>query len=215
MPKLRRGTRNRACALGEIRRSMARHSESPRHQSGASRWRESRSLALAPARQRMRYGGPAPLERFAAPERRSTFPNLALGEAEGKFSASQALEIPRNAEGISDSALLERLAAPERRPIPPDPARGENRGISVAGFAPREADGKRSCREMAPQPLEKIEPAPGNGMGSEASNLQDVVHGCAADHPRLRISGVQSRLVSQEGGAVGSYEGKLFRLASP
>ena len=86
-----------------------------------------------------------------------------LGEAGGKFSASQALEIPRNAEGISDSALLERLAAPERRPIPPNPARGENRGISIAGFAPREADGKRSRPEMAPQRLEKIESAPGNG----------------------------------------------------
>jgi hypothetical protein len=30
---------------------------------------------------------------------------------------------------------------------------------------------------MAPQRLEKIESAPGNGMGSEASNLQDLVHG--------------------------------------
>jgi len=30
---------------------------------------------------------------------------------------------------------------------------------------------------MAPQRLEKIESAPGNGMGSETSNLQDLVHG--------------------------------------
>ena len=30
---------------------------------------------------------------------------------------------------------------------------------------------------MAPQPLEKTESAPGNGMGSEASNLLDLVHG--------------------------------------
>jgi hypothetical protein len=30
---------------------------------------------------------------------------------------------------------------------------------------------------MAPQRLEKIESAPGNGMGSEDSNLQDLVHG--------------------------------------
>ena len=139
--------------------------------------------------------------RGASPERRSISPNPALGKVEGKFSAWQAFEIPRNAEGISNSALLERLAAPERRPIPPNPARGENRGISVAAIAPREADGKRSRREMAPQRLEKIESAPGNGMGSEASNLQDVVHGCAADHPRARNSGVQSRLVSQVGGA--------------
>jgi len=34
---------------------------------------------------------------------------------------------------------------------------------------------------MAPQRLEKIESAPGNGMGSEGSNPQDVVHGRAAD----------------------------------
>jgi hypothetical protein len=35
-------------------------------------------------------------------------------------------------------------------------------------------------REMVPQCLEKIESAPGNGMGSEASNLQHLVHGRAA-----------------------------------
>ena len=34
----------------------------------------------------------------------------------------------------------------------------------------------RACPEMAPQGLEKIESAPGNGMVSEASNPQDVVH---------------------------------------
>ena len=45
---------------------------------------------------------------------------------------------------------------------------------------------KRSRPEMAPQRLEKIESAPGNGMGSEASNPQDVVHGRAADRARLR-----------------------------
>ena len=39
---------------------------------------------------------------------------------------------------------------------------------------------------MAPQRLEKIESAPGNGMGSEVSNPQDVVHGRAADRARLR-----------------------------
>jgi hypothetical protein len=30
---------------------------------------------------------------------------------------------------------------------------------------------------MAPQRLEKIESAPGNGMASKAANPQDVVHG--------------------------------------
>jgi len=34
---------------------------------------------------------------------------------------------------------------------------------------------------MAPQRLEKTESAPGNGMGSEASNLQNLVPGRAAD----------------------------------
>src|SRR5271155_4182886 len=38
---------------------------------------------------------------------------------------------------------------------------------------------------MAAQRLEKIESAPGNGMVSEASNPQDVVHG-RADCARLR-----------------------------
>jgi hypothetical protein len=41
---------------------------------------------------------------------------------------------------------------------------------------------------MAPQRLEKIESAPGNGMGSEASNPQDVVHGRLADRARLRLT---------------------------
>ena len=57
-----------------------------------------------------------------------------------------------------------------------------NRGGSVAGIAAREADGKNgSRREMAPQRLEKIKSAPGNGMGSEASNLQYLVRGRTAD----------------------------------
>src|SRR5271168_2565900 len=41
---------------------------------------------------------------------------------------------------------------------------------------PREGPGgKRRRPEMAPQWLEKIESAPGNGSVSEASNLQDLV----------------------------------------
>jgi hypothetical protein len=40
---------------------------------------------------------------------------------------------------------------------------------------------------MTPQWLEKIESAPGNGMASEASNLQDLVHGPAADRARLPL----------------------------
>jgi hypothetical protein len=45
--------------------------------------------------------------------------------------------------------------------------------------ARRSSRRNRSRPEMAPQRLEKIESAPGNGMGSEASNLQDLVHGRA------------------------------------
>jgi hypothetical protein len=48
-----------------------------------------------------------------------------------------------------------------------------NRGVSVAEVAVREAGGKTESpgnAEMPPQRLEKIESAPGNGMGSGASN---------------------------------------------
>ena len=39
---------------------------------------------------------------------------------------------------------------------------------------------------MAPQQVEKIGFAPGNGRGSEAANPQDVVDGRAADRARIR-----------------------------
>src|SRR5271163_3802559 len=56
------------------------------------------------------------------------------------------------------------------------------------GIAAREGlTAKRSRPEMTPQPLEKIESAPGNGMVSEASNPLDLVHGRAADRARLRL----------------------------
>src|SRR5271169_6011542 len=63
---------------------------------------------------------------------------------------------------------------------------------------------ERSRPEMAPQRLEKIESAPGNGMGSEASNLQHLVRERAADRAlrrivsdrRLRPSGHSSRIRS-------------------
>ena len=48
---------------------------------------------------------------------------------------------------------------------------------------------------MAPQPLEKTESRLVNGMGSEASNLLDLVHEAAG------------RLDSQEGGAAWSSFG--------
>jgi hypothetical protein len=53
-----------------------------------------------------------------------------------------------------------------------------NRGVSVARLAAREnLTAKRSRPEMAPQQLEKIESAPGNGMVSETSIPQHLVHG--------------------------------------
>src|SRR5271163_3752275 len=58
---------------------------------------------------------------------------------------------------------------------------------------------KRSRPEMAPQRLEKIESAPGNGMGSEASNLQDVVHGRAAGRARLRLTSRKNDEVAEKG----------------
>ena len=50
---------------------------------------------------------------------------------------------------------------------------------------------------MAPQRLEIIDSAPGNGMGSEASNLQDLVHGRAADHARLRLGSRENDKVAE------------------
>src|SRR5271155_845275 len=64
-----------------------------------------------------------------------------------------------------------------------------NSQAAVAGIAAREClTAKRSSPEMAPQRLEKIESAPVNGMGSEASNPQHLVHGRATDRARLRLT---------------------------
>src|SRR6202046_616948 len=47
--------------------------------------------------------------------------------------------------------------------------------------------------EMAPQRLEKIESAPGNGMGSDATNLQHLVHGHMADGGSLGVTKLQKK----------------------
>jgi hypothetical protein len=63
-----------------------------------------------------------------------------------------------------------------------------NRSVSVVGIAAGEdLTAKRSRPEMAPQRLENIESAPGNGMVPEDSNPQDVVHGRAAGRARLPV----------------------------
>jgi hypothetical protein len=79
-----------------------------------------------------------------------------------------------------------RFARDDARPPPPrGPSRRSIR--SRKSCAAREGSAtKRSRLEMAPQRLEKIESAPGNGMGSEASNPLDLVRGRAADRARLR-----------------------------
>ena len=81
-----------------------------------------------------------------------------------------------------------REAAPPRLAAPEPRATSPNRDVSLAGIAPREGvTAKRSRSEMAPQQLEKIESAPGNGMVSGALNPQHVVHG-RADRARLRLA---------------------------
>jgi hypothetical protein len=49
--------------------------------------------------------------------------------------------------------------------------------MTIARIAAREdLTARRSCPEKAPQQLEKIESAPGNGMVSVASKPQHLVH---------------------------------------
>jgi hypothetical protein len=72
-------------------------------------------------------------------------------------------------------------APPSRRRLPRPIVALLNRGVSVARIAAREnLTAERNRPEMAPQRLEKIESAPGNGMASDASKPQHLVHG--ADH---------------------------------
>jgi hypothetical protein len=76
-------------------------------------------------------------------------------------------------------------------PAPPSAETAEpivdllNRGVSVPGSRRERLTAKRSRPEMAPQRFEKIESGPGNGRGSEASNLQDLV---SAGLARLRLT---------------------------
>jgi len=59
-------------------------------------------------------------------------------------------------------------------------ARGA-RSMSYPGFPQAIAPLRHPRSEIAPQRLEKIESRLGNGMGSDASNLQYLVHDRAAD----------------------------------
>jgi hypothetical protein len=68
-------------------------------------------------------------------------------------------------------------ARPGAPPAPGDCQRHRARGSNRPG----ERCKSPSRSEMAPQRLEKIESALGNGMGSDASNLQDLVERLPAD----------------------------------
>ena len=116
--------------------------------------------------------------------------------AEGKFSWLQPIELSQNREIISIRRHHEDASRwkPTMTEGPSPKGLSSrlivvrlNRGVSVAGIAAREVHGK-SRREMAPQWLEKIESAPGNGMASEAANPQDVVHGREADRAPLALT---------------------------
>ena len=77
------------------------------------------------------------------------------------------------------------LTAPSRRRSPGRSSVFEQRRFGRRNRGARGPDGKNGVRpEMAPQQVEKIEFAPGNGRGSEAENPQDVVSGRAADRAR-------------------------------
>jgi hypothetical protein len=73
---------------------------------------------------------------------------------------------------------------PRRSGRGPDAREMWLRSLSALSLCRAGPMAKRSRREMAPQRLEKIESAPGNGMVSEASNLQHLVRGAR----RLRLT---------------------------
>jgi hypothetical protein len=69
------------------------------------------------------------------------------------------------------------------------PLRLTSRENDKAVLAAREAAGKASRPGNGAERLEKIESRRGNGMASKASDLQDMVHGCAAGRARIRLMG--------------------------
>ena len=80
-----------------------------------------------------------------------------------------------------------------------------NRDASVAGAAARDGLAvERSRRQMAPQELEKIESAPGNGMAPAASNRQYLVRRLIDRHrddPGRAVAKTPFRRCSCLGGA--------------
>ena len=87
-----------------------------------------------------------------------------------------------------------------------------------ASFSPLVAP-SRACPEMAPQRLEKIESAPENGMVSEASKPQHLVHGRVA-HRALRRTNLGAPPYGSAAATVQEFEAQggqweIFRLATP
>jgi len=68
---------------------------------------------------------------------------------------------------------------------------------------------------MAPQRLEKIESAPGNGMGSEASNLHDLVHGRALTVDSGRRAARMTKLQKKAPNALNSLDAELKLSQGP
>ena len=106
---------------------------------------------------------------------------------------------------------------PLRRALKTRKTRKESR-YGRASFAPLVAP-SRACREMAPQRLEKIESAPGNGMVSEASNPQHLVRGRVAGRALRRNNLGAAAPTAQRPTAhqFAAQEGRweIFRLATP
>ena len=76
---------------------------------------------------------------------------------------------------------------------------GRDNDKVVLGRATREAVGKTSRLEMAPQHLEKIESRRGNGSMSGASDPQYLVRGRAAARSRLRLTSRENDKVAKLG----------------
>jgi hypothetical protein len=102
----------------------------------------------------------------------------------GKFSSLQILENSQNVNGIS----ILRETVPNAQGTRCTDGGGAARVGHAHDPSVLNLTAKRSRSEMAPQQLEKIESAPGNGMASEASNPQYLVHERTAGRARLRLT---------------------------
>ena len=112
----------------------------------------------------------------AIAERRSSGRGEPRCDRRGNFPPCKALKSHEMRKETRSGSVP---ASPSRRR--PPPSRSSTSRTEALRRPDRGARGRRSRPQMAPQRLEKIKSAPGNGMGSEAPNLQHLVHGRAAD----------------------------------